>query len=451
MHLRHASPLLRRCGPAALLGAALLGSAARGTDLPPPIAGPAALPDPPQTAPLPTDDRRRARLICSHGRHCGKGLGDSGAPQPLWRFRNGQWGFVQGNGIDGRAGGVGLFVVLLRPGDAARTVYYLDTGSAGPGKGLSQASAADLDGDHVVDYVYAGDTQGHVWRFDLSSRHPRDWAVSRFGRDRATPLFSTPPGQPISSRPVVAIVPAQMGPPRVIVAFGTGHRNTQTASPGTGYAGGPQSLYGIWDWDMDAWNGQAPPNARMSSLNGPIDLSPRKLQAQTVSQLDSRPGERTVSGHKICWQGSNDCSAGNTRHGWLLNLPTPTEQITASPRLYQGALIVNTVIPAEHGPQHCTGTRDGGWTLAVSPASGGVLTPSFFPDRRGQVDTAGGGVPSGLQLAAIGDPVVVPAGPEDDDPAPYLLSQRCSGPRDLRRISPPGSTRGVRLTWQQIR
>ena len=47
-------------------------------------------------------------------------------------------------------------------------------------------AAADLDGDHITDYVYAGDLQGNLWRFDLTSATESAWAVT------TGPLFKTP-------------------------------------------------------------------------------------------------------------------------------------------------------------------------------------------------------------------------------------------------------------------
>ena len=60
--------------------------------------------------------------------------------------------------------------------------------------GIASLDTADLDLDHIVDYIYAGDLQGHVWRFDVTQQDPAKWAVST-----NSPLFTTPSGAPITA------------------------------------------------------------------------------------------------------------------------------------------------------------------------------------------------------------------------------------------------------------
>ena len=55
------------------------------------------------------------------------------------------------------------------------TFYYLSTGygsRTGTPNAIEFVSPADLDGDHITDYVYAGDILGNVWRFDLTDQNP---------------------------------------------------------------------------------------------------------------------------------------------------------------------------------------------------------------------------------------------------------------------------------------
>lgn len=397
-------------------------------------------------------DWTNASISCSNVSNCGNYLGYTfGTPQ-IRRFHNGQWGFVLGNGFNSSNGTAGIFVVLVSPSTGAKTVYYFDTGSGSSSakNGISYVTPADLDGDHIIDYVYAGDVNGNVWRFDLTSSTPSSWAVSKFGRSTATPLFSTPSAQPITTKPVVAIVPALSGNPRVIVSFGTGNKTPQTTSSAAVFASGTQSLYGIWDWDMSGWNAKAASTAQMNSLAGPVTLGTSNLQVQTVS-LISGTSYRTVSSTKVCWQGSTDCSTGNSKYGWYLNLPTSNEQVIYSPILYQGALIVNTTIPANNTPLNCASNLDSGWTMAISMGSGGSFVQSFFADSTGKFVNYAGMVVSGLQLSAVGSPSIVTAGPSGGNKTPYLVNQTSSGTGDVRKINPPGGTTGARVTWQQIR
>lgn len=250
---------------------------------------------------------------------------------------------------------------------------------------------------------------------------------------------------------MVAIVPAKSGNPRVIVSFGTGKKTPQTTSSASAYASGTQSLYGVWDWDMGSWNTKTKTNAPMNTLTGTVTLSTSNLQVQTVSVISTATSLRTVSNTAICWQGSSDCGSNNTRYGWYLNLPTSSEQVIYSPVLYQGALIVNTTIPANNTPLNCGSDLDSGWTMAISIGSGGSFAQSFFADSTGKFVNYAGTVVSGMQLAAVGSPSVVTAGPTGGSRSPYLVSQTSSGTGDVHKINPPGGTTGARITWQQIR
>ncbi len=137
---------------------------------------------------------------------------------------------------------------------------------------------ADLDGDHITDYVYAGDLKGNVWRFDLTAGNPVLWGatnaagvsvnapaaptpVAGFGADAngngggtAAPLFTTQTGQPITSQLLVISNVVTGGSARLLIEFGTGQRTQITNAAAATYVSGMQSLYGVWDWNLSAWN-----------------------------------------------------------------------------------------------------------------------------------------------------------------------------------------------------
>ena len=88
--------------------------------------------------------------------------------------------------------------MLVNPTTGAITFYYLATPNlnGNNANGIASPASLDMDMDHIVDYIYAGDLQGHVWRFDVTDKNPANWAVSN-----TSPLFTTPGGQPITSHP----------------------------------------------------------------------------------------------------------------------------------------------------------------------------------------------------------------------------------------------------------
>ncbi len=200
---------------------------------------------------------------------CGTNLGNTfGTPQ-IRRLHNGSWAAIFGNGFGSVTGDAGIYVMSVSTSGAI-TFYYLSTGT-GTGtttspctsgcNGIAYTTPADLDGDHITDYVYAGDLQGNVWRFDLTSATPSLWGVTNAGGasinkpsgtgpgqgggGTAAPLFTTRTGQPITTQLLVVsnIVPG-IGT-MLQIEFGTGQRTQITNAGPEVFVGGTQSLYGV--------------------------------------------------------------------------------------------------------------------------------------------------------------------------------------------------------------
>ncbi len=407
---------------------------------------------------------------------CASNLGNTYGTPVIRRFHNGMWGVVFGNGFGSSSGHAGVYVVTVDPGTAAMTAYYLDAGADPSGaarpSGIAFATPVDLDGDHVVDYIYAGDLLGNVWRFDLTSSSPSAWAVTNYGGSAGHPLFTAPSSttatQPITTRPLVMSIPAATGPARVLVVFGTGQEFPSTTAGATTYAGGQQAVYGIWDWNMAGWNTLNPavPFASLSGASAPATgaltysstASPAILASQTITQISattaSTPGTRTISTNGVCWAGSTTCASGsNNQYGWVANLPTTNEQVIYSPTVYQGAIIVNTTIPANNSNYACSTNLPSGWTMAFSPSNGGAFSNSFFPNATNAfVQVPSPGNPSvlvsvmGVQVNGTGTPLVVSAANN-----PYVVSQTTSGVGNVTRFNPPKNTQTKRLNWTQLR
>ena len=93
----------------------------------------------------------------------------------------GAWAAVFGNGYhdDTSQGKAVLYIVDAATGHLLSSV----TADSGPGNGLSSVAPVDTDGDSKVNYIYAGDLEGNLWRFEPNGSS--GWKVS-FG---GTPLF----------------------------------------------------------------------------------------------------------------------------------------------------------------------------------------------------------------------------------------------------------------------
>ncbi len=327
---------------------------------------------------------------------CGVNLGNTYGTPLIRRLHDGKWALIFGNGFGSASGDAGIYVMTISgTGSGVVTyTYYLSTGvgSATAPNGIAYVTSADLDQDHITDYIYAGDLQGNVWRFDLTSQSEGNWTST-------TPfkLFQTPNGQPITTQLQVAAGPTGAGAETVMVAFGTGQRTqftnlagatypSYTTTSGTTTTTTPytQALYGVWDWNLAGWNAKG--SSQFASLtatqasgygtgssSGAPTLAQSNLAAQaTASGTDSGSGtgDVNVTPSTICWAGTSGCTGSGAQFGWYLNLPNTGEQLVYNPELVQGVFLANTTIPANNSPVSCNIASDTGYTYAVSVLNG---------------------------------------------------------------------------------
>jgi type IV pilus assembly protein PilY1 len=386
-------------------------------------------------------------------------LGQTVGTPIITRMHNGNWAIIFGNGL-ASSKSAGVYIGIVNATTGAVTFQFLDTGvgSSTVANGIAYVATADLDGDQITDYLYAGDQQGNVWRFDVTSNTASNWSVSKFGNTTAAPLYvarsgaSTPALQPITTAPVVASV-AVGGGNRVMVMFGTGQKTPFNSTSGDVYATGSQTFYGIWDWDMSTWNKAAISNAQYVSLTGTQTVTRAKLLQQTLASTSTGSGTNSqVLGYRylnvgtvVCWQGSTTCSSGNNQYGWLFDLPSTNEQIIYSPTLIGGAVVVNTAIPPTVSASTCNAGLQSGWTMAFDPASGGGIVQSFFPGSNGSTSTVNGSTVGGIQLNGVGSPTSVSYNGQT-----YLVSQTVNGTAALSKVYPPNSG-ASRVSWKEIR
>ncbi|UUZ75301.1 hypothetical protein LP414_26195 [Polaromonas sp. P1(28)-13] len=116
----------------------------------------------------------------------------------------------------GESGGDGLghlYVINPKTGDLIKdipTTGCATTPTTNP-CGLAQISAyvAASDVDNTAEYVYGGDLNGNLWRFDFTTNSTSGWAVSKFAKlEDAT---TTPQAQPITTAPELALISGAHG------------------------------------------------------------------------------------------------------------------------------------------------------------------------------------------------------------------------------------------------
>ena len=315
-------------------------------------------------------------ITCVSNASCGNNLGNTyGTPQ-IRRLHDGNWGIIFGNGFGSTSGDAGIYVGVVNSSSGALTFYYLSTNTAGSNNGIAFVTPVDLDGDHITDYVYAGDLNGNVWRFDLTSPSETTWASTA-----PFLLFTTKAGQPITTAVSVASGAAAPGmQQQLMVIFGTGQRIPQTNTSGAIFASAQQTLYGVWDWNLSSWNAQSTNNATYATLpaNTMSALGQSNLNAQ-VASIGSSGDVEIATNAIVCWYGQSFCAANNVSFGWYMNLPGTNEQIIYNPELVAQAITVNSTVPANNSPTSCSNNNDTGFTYVMNAMTGSAFYQVFLP------------------------------------------------------------------------
>jgi type IV pilus assembly protein PilY1 len=408
---------------------------------------------------------------------CGSNLGNTfGTPQ-IRRLHNGQWGVIFGNGFGSSTGDAGIYIMTVSfstSGKLTPTFYYLSTGqAAGSGDGIGFTTPVDLDGDHITDYVYAGDLKGNVWRFDLTSASPSNWAVA------SAPLFKTPSGQPISTQVQAISSTASGSPQKLMLEFATGQRTQLTNSATVSFASGTQAIYGVWDWNMSAWNAMSgtkyaslTASTAATGLSSPYTIpvpttttSTSSLTAQTFTiNTSSTASAGIVEGTNVtvCWQGSTTCSTNNNKFGWYVNMVGGVttaapgggglqEQVIFNPVYFQGAILVDSTVPANNVPTSCNAALDAGFTYALNVTNGGIFNnafPTYAPTTGNYIGTkANDPLAAGVETDATGSVYVVNT-PQNKA---NVIYQTVTGSPGSQQVNIPPNTKSKRLTWIERR
>ena len=304
---------------------------------------------------------------CTGNATCNTNMGQVVGTPVIRRLHDGSWGVIWGNGLNSKTGRAGVFIMHVAS-NGAKTFQYLDAGP-GPNNGIVQVTSADLDGDHIADFVYAGDVLGNLWRFDLTNSTNTVWNTS------VTKVFTTSSGQPISTAPVVTQLPVAnaSGNPKLLISFGTGQKMPIVSASPELYATGTQSIYGVWDANMAAWNATSTDQKYDVLATPGQPLAPSSLVAQVATNVAGNDGltYRSITSNAVCWNGSSACGSGNTQMGWKLDLPGTAEQVIYNPVQVEDSFVVNTLIPPVNAILNCSKQLPSGFTMTPDLFNGG--------------------------------------------------------------------------------
>ena len=240
-------------------------------------------------------------------------LGYSYGQPVIAKLNDQKWYAIVGNGYVSTNGVAMLYIIDIDDGDVRK--LSTSSGSTISPNGLSAPTLVDVNRDGTADIVYAGDIDGQLWKFDLSSTSADTWAVAYSG----TPLHPGTSTQPIIQPPEVTLHPG-VGH---IVYFGTGRLFTtgEIATTTT------QALYGIWD------KGTTPPSADdqellSQTLSGDLTYTATDI-SETVQTFNPDAGA-------IDWA---------SKHGWKVELPAGF-RVLSPPQLRGGRVKVTVTQPS---------------------------------------------------------------------------------------------------------
>ena len=303
---------------------------------------------------------------------------DSLQTSQITRLNNNRFAVVLGNGYNSINQRPVLLVQYL---DGTRELLRIPatTDAAGTGNskdnGLAAPRLVDLNGDDMVDVVYAGDNLGNLWKFDLTSHVAGDWKVAFNG----SPLFTAqgPAAlgsalrskvQPITAPPTVrandrskevtsggSTVTRKVG--GMMVAFGTGRNVTDDDTKSVDV----QTLYSVLDntrykevstplgtrLTVHPGGGSCPngsdcipaPAALGTGVTA-AKLAQQKMTAVTINSTDYNKIDAVDNLNTATWKNYN---------GWFLDLPAVGERLLKNMEFYDNSnlLAVYSQVPSK--------------------------------------------------------------------------------------------------------
>ncbi len=210
---------------------------------------------------------------------------------------------IVGNGYNNAGNGqASLFVINATTG-ALIAELGTGSGSAASPNGLSSPTVVDVDVDGKADYAYAGDIDGNLWKFDLST-------------NAVTKLHTTDPAQAITMAPGVKSHPHG----GFMVTFATGRMftsgsNSDETDTAIHYA------YGIWD--------------RPGAYAANDTLLEQTLTEAEYTGVTPSIRARTASNNPPVWT----AGAGNHK-GWKTALPIGGERVVGDGAYVTGSVFL---------------------------------------------------------------------------------------------------------------
>jgi len=335
------------------------------------------------------------------------------------KMNDGTMAVIIGNGYNSTNGKAVLYIFNLATGALLKSIDTL----AGGDNGLATPGVFDSDGDGDIDFIYAGDLKGNVWKFDVrgaESDHST-WAVALSGLPLFVAKNSADQLQPITAQINVAVNTSLSDPNsgKRFVFFGTGSYFR---------TGDPNNV------EVQSWYGLIDDNAQITD--------------RTVLRLRTVLAEGTASGKQVRTYSEASANDMVGKKGWYFDLTKTDgtaegERMVTSSKVYNLAeptLLASSIIPVI---DPCV-PGGKGYGNTISPFTGARLGKGFFDLNRNGNFTDD--KLNGINIGAIDFDVAMPS--EMVLVGNFLIVCGSSGECEYVPINLGAG--GSRISWREI-
>lgn len=279
----------------------------------------------------------------------------------IGRMNDGEWVAVFGNGYRSANNRAVLYIVRLSDGALIRK-FDTGVGSGATPNGLGTPLLVDADKNQTIDYIYAGDMRGNVWKFDVRNTSSGSWQFAYSGQPFFQALTSGGVPQPISAR--LRTAPAPASTTGRMIVFGTGRLWAVNDILDTT----TQTFYGLLDNDG-------------TRITGRGSLQQQTVTSQTLDQ-------RFISNNTVNWL---------AQRGWYLDLPDSRERVVGPARVRSERVIFTSAVPTDDPCEF------GGWSwlMQLNAQTGQTLNTQVFDINGDNLVNINDSLASGVQLRGL--------------------------------------------------
>ncbi len=284
------------------------------------------------------------------------------------RLNNGSWAAIFGNGIDSVNKKASLFIVDIQTGTVIKKLETKLGNNAGGQNGLSTPIAIDSDNDRIADVIYAGDLQGNLWKFDISSENTSQWDIAFGDSTTPEPLFRACSEDPCVKPQAITAKPQVGNHPDggQMIYFGTG-KFFETGDNLVGASTQVQTYYAIRDNHAETDSS--------TLIAGRDELQQHSILSE-VSTNDN--AYRITSDETVDYENES-----TPQYGWYLDLLPPNVANSQGERVISGSILKNgriVFITFAPNPDPCASPESSSfsWLMELDAISGSSLDGSPF-------------------------------------------------------------------------